>query len=239
MRRTNKQLLIALLLSLTAMPMLAQSAGWEPTGVWPFINKEFKVATIYTGLFTKSKTQAPSNIHLGNQTLWYSQNDTLMEALTGSVLCVEFPNGDKYMPVGSNNYFGRVVSEDTINGRIARVFCVRLVDQHKLDQNGVDVMNNTQNILQAGASVAGLGSFMSAVADANAGVKEEELPLPLKNEFYFQMNGEIFPATYKNIIAHINPARKKEYKIFTRSAEIISTNESSMMKVWKEFFLKY
>lgn len=223
---------------MVALPIFAQTADWEPTGVWPFVNKQFKVATVYTGMFKKSKTQVPCNIHVGNQTLWYSQNDTLLEAIPGSVLRVEFPNGDVYIPVGSEQMFGRIVREDSIDGRIARVICVRLVDRHTLDQRGVDALNNTQNILQTGAEVAGLGSFMASVADANAGIKEEERPLPMKNEFYYQLKGEIFPATTKNILARIDPKRQKEYKVFTRSAEIISTNESSMVKVWKEFFLK-
>ncbi|MBQ0022646.1 MAG: hypothetical protein KBT29_05350 [Prevotellaceae bacterium] len=230
--------ILAVTFCMMSLPMFAQSKDWEPTGVWPFINKQFKVATVYVGLFKKSKTQVPCNIHVGKQTLWYSQNDTLLEALPGTVLRVEFPNGDTYMPVGSEQKFGRIVREDTINGRIARVICVREVDRRALDQRGVDVLNNTQNILQSGAGLAGLGSFMAAVADANGGIKEEERPLPMNNAFYYQLNGEIFPATTKNILAHIDPTRKTEYKNYTRTAEIISTNESSMVKVWKDFFLK-
>ena len=66
----------------------------------------------------------------------------------------------------------------------------------------------------------------------------EEQPLPLTDEYYFQVRGEIFPATTKQILNRIDPKRKQEYRNFTRSAEIISTNESSMLKVWKEYFLK-
>ncbi len=239
MRRLTLKYLLVMLSMTMVFPVCAQNnKDWEPTGVWPFLNKQFRVATVYVGLFKKSKTQVPCNIHIGKQTLWYSQNDTLMEALPGSVVRVEFPNGDKYMPVGSEQMFGRIVCEDSIDGRIARVINVRTVDQKQLNQRGLDALNNTQNILQSGAEVAGLGSFMSAVADVNGAVKQEEMPLPLTNIFFFQVRGEIFQATTKNILAHINPSRKSEYRVYTRSAEIISTNESSMMKVWKEFFLK-
>jgi hypothetical protein len=231
-------LLSMLLVALSSLCLVAQdNKDWAPTGVWPFINKQFRTATVYTGLYKRTKTVVPCNIHVGKQTLWYSQNDTLMEALPGSVLRVEFPNGDVYMPVGSENMFGRIVREDSIGGRIARVICVQTVNQQQLDQQSVDVLNNTQNILQ-GASAIGFGAFASALADANAGVEVEKLPLPMTNNFYYQVNGEIFLATTKNILSHIDPARRKEYRVFTRSAEIISTNESSMLKVWKEFFLK-
>ena len=205
---------------------------WEPTGVWPFINQQFRTATVYTGIFRRSKTVVPCNIHVGNQTLWYSQNDTLMEAIPGSVVRVEFPNGDSYMPVGSEEHFGRIVREDSIDGKIARVICVKTVNQKALDQKYLDYLNKTKNLVQ------GATFNVSDIASADAGTVMEEQPLPLTNEFYFQVRGEIFSATTKQILNRIDPARKQEYRNFTRSAEIISTNESSMLKVWEEFFLK-
>lgn len=217
----------------SVLSALAQNnKDWEPTGVWPFINQQFRTATVYTGIFKRSKTVVPCNIHVGNQTLWYSQNDTLMEAIPGSVVRVEFPNGDAYMPVGSEEHFGRIVREDSINGKIARVICVRTVNQKALDQKYLDYLNKTKNILQ------GATFNVSDIASADAGTVLEEQPLPLTNEFYFQVRGEIFPATTKQILNRIDPNRKQEYRKFTRSAEIISTNESSMLKVWEEFFLK-
>lgn len=226
-----KSFLILLLALLPLVPASAQdNADWEPVGIWPFINRQFRTATVYTGLFNRTKTVVPCNIHVGKQALWYSQNDTLMEALPGSVLRVEFPNGDVYMPVGSEQRFGRIVREDTISGKVARVIHVRALDQKALDQRYVDYLNKTQNVLQ--------GSSLASMADSEGGKILEEEPLPLVNLFYFQYEGEIFQATQKNILAHIAPSRKKEYKAYTRSAEIISTNEGSMLKVWKDFFIR-
>ena len=120
---------------------------WEPTGVWPFINQQFRTATVYTGIFKRSKTVVPCNIHVGNQTLYYTQNDTLMEADPGSVVRVDFPNGDSYMPVGSEQRFGRIVREDSIDGKVARVICVRSVNQKALDQKYLDYLNKTKNLV--------------------------------------------------------------------------------------------
>ncbi|MBO5585225.1 MAG: hypothetical protein J5924_02475 [Bacteroidaceae bacterium] len=219
----------------SATSVLAQgNSDWEPTGTWPFLNKQFRTATVYTGVFNRTKTVVPCNIHVGNQTLWYSQNDTLMEAIPGTIIRVEFPNGDVYMPVGSNNELGRIVREDTIGGRVARVVWAQVLNRKALDQRYLDYWNKSQNLLQ-GSSFSGF----AALADVEGGRILEEEPLPLMNVFYFQVNGEIFQATSKNILAHINPKRKQEYRNFTRSAEIISTNESSILKIWKEFFLKW
>ena len=228
----NLKLFSILLVFLAFIPMRAQdNADWQPTGVWPFINKQFRTATVYTGVFKLTKTVVPCNIHVGNQTLWYSQNDTLMEAVPGSIIRVEFPNGDTYMPVGSEQMFGRIVRQDTIGGSVARIIHVRQLNQKALDQRYLDHINKTQNALQ--------GMSLSHLADTEAGLIIEQEPLPMENVYYFQMKGEIFPATTKNILSRINPKRKQEYRNFTRSAEIISTNESSMLKIWKEFFLKY
>lgn len=223
--------LVAVLACLSVLPLGAQTnKDWEPIGAWPFINKQFRTATVYTGIFARTKTVVPCNIHVGKHTLWYSQNDTLMEAIPGTVIRVEFPNGDTYIPVGSEQMFGRVVREDSINGKIARVIHVRVLNQQALDQSYVDYVNKTQNVLQ--------GSSLSAIADSEGGKIMEEEPLPMQNIFYFQVRGEIFQATSKNILSHIDSKRKNEYRVFTRSAEVISTNESSMLRVWQEFFLK-
>lgn len=223
--------LICIMAAILALPLCAQNNDeWEPIGVWPFINRQFRTATVYTGIFNRTKTVVPCNIHVGKQTLWYSQNDTLMEAIPGSVLRVEFPNGDTYIPVGREQTFGLIVREDSIDNKVARVICVRALNQRELDQRYVDYLNKTQNVLQ--------GSSLSAIADSEGGKILEEEPLPLTNIFYFQVNGEIFQATQKNILAHIPQQRKKEYRVYTRAAEIISTNESSMLKVWENFFLK-
>lgn len=234
-----KKILTLFILGFSFLVAFSQNnKNWEPTGVWPFLNQQFRTATVYTGIFRRSKTVVPCNIHVGNQTLWYTQNDTLMEAIPGSVIRVEFPNGDSYMPVGSEQRFGRIVREDSIGGKIARVICVRTVNQKALDQKYLDHMNKTTNLLQGGLVLGGTSVNMADIASADAGIVLEEQPLPLTDEYYFQVRGEVFHATPKQILSHIDPQRKQEYRNFTRSAEIISSNESSMLKVWQEFFLK-
>lgn len=228
------RVLTLLLILVSSFSSAFAQDDWEPTGVWPFVNKKFQVATIYSGFFRVQKTQAPCNIHVGKQTLWYSQNDTLMEALQGSILRVEFPDGTTYVPIG-DDVFARIVRQDTINGKLGRLLCVRTVNRAELDKRALDHLNMTQNLLQGGM----FSSLASSLADVNSGVDIEQQPLPMQNTFYFQLNGELIPATTKQILAHINPQRKQEYRIFTRSAEIISTNESSMLKVWNEFFIKW
>ncbi len=225
---------LSLLILLCSSSLLAKD--WEPIGTWPFEYQTFQVATVYSGIYSIKKTQVPCNIHLGKQTLWFAQNDTLMEAVKGSIIRVEFKNGDVFIPVNGGECMGKIEQEDTLAGKVGRVLHVRLVDQSAVDQRAVDLMNKSQNLQQSSLN---LGTWGAQLSDINATINEEELPIPLINVFYFQYKGEIFEAKEKQILSRINPARKREYKNYTRKAEIISTNKSSMLKVWNDFFVNY
>lgn len=229
------KVLITLLL-LTLGFAQSQAEEWEPIGTWPFEYKNFQVATVYSGVFKIMKTQTPCNIHLGNQALWFVQNDTLKEAQRTSIICVEFNNGDVFIPIANGMCMGKVVREDTLAGNVARIYQVRLVDQNKVDERAVAIMNMTQNLQQSDFS---LGLWGAQLSDINSVPDPDELPIPLNNVFFFQYNGEIFEATEKQILAHIRPDRKREYRNFTREAEIISQNLSSMLRIWESFFVRY
>lgn len=232
MMRTVLTTLLLLTLGLTQ----GQAAEWEPIGTWPFEYKTFQVATVYSGVFKIKKTQTPCNIHLGNQSLWFVRNDTLMEAQRMSIVRVEFNNGDVFIPIANGMCMGKVVREDTLAGKIARIYQVRLVDQNRIDERAVERMNLTQNLQQSDLA---LGTWGAQLSDVNSVSDPDEQPIPLINTFYFQYDGEVFEATEKQILAHIRPDRKGEYRNFTRQAEIISRNLSSMLRVWESFFVRY
>lgn len=200
---------------------------WLPTGEWPFINRRFEPATIVTGFINKKKTVYPCNIHIGKQTLMYVLNDTLMQASPGNVNYVEFRNGDKYVAFG--NTFAKVVREDSV-GRVLRV---RLVDYEKFKGSEKDASNMSSFTLG--------GDFGELNIDFSGSyiVNPEAEPLPTIDTYFLNYNKEIFEVTDKNILQRIRQDRRKEYRGFTRSAEIISRNESSVLKIWETFFVNY
>ena len=231
---TIKNGIAFILLSAISVSGFAQQGEWEPIGVWPFIFKSFKPATVHIGLFSKKETVIPCNIHVGKNALWFAKDgETLMEAIPDNVRKVVFKDGSTYMPIGANNKFGEVIFEGELQGQTARVFLLKEVNQAAVDQQYVDYLNKTQNMLQGGG-----GAFFGHLADG-AGQNPENTPVPLKTTFYFLFKGELFEATTKNILAHIDPERKKEYKAYTRSAEVLSTSKVSMLKVWNDFFVNY
>lgn len=235
--RTNLIRLVAAISLMMAVlvPTFAQSNDWEPTPVWPFLYKKFNIATVETGLFNKTETKLPCNLHVGKGALWFSKdNETLMEAVPNNIRRVTFGNGDVYMPVGNDGIFGKVLYEGELQGKTARVFLIKKVNQTGVDQQFIDYLNKTQNVLQGSSN-----GFFAHLADANSGVTPEDMPIPLDYHFYFLFKGDLFEATTKNILAHIKPERKKEYKAYTRSAEVLSTDQKSMLGVWNDFFINY
>ena len=204
-----------------------EDRDWIPTGEWPFLNRRFLPATVVTGFVNKKKTILPCNIHIGKHTLMYVQNDTLMEADPTNVNYVEFRNGDKYQSIG--NVFAKIIQEDSIG----KILMVRMVDAPKLRQNFDDI--STMGSLTIGGDFGEISlDLMSAYVH-----NPEEEPLPIIDTFFFNYNMEIFEVTTKNVLNHINPNRKREYRAFTRSAEILTHNESSVRKIWENFFLNY
>jgi len=220
-----KKAIILSLFSVIPLTSICQDT-WRPTGNWPFANKRFEVATVYSGFFTPKKTIVPCNIHVGNQTLWYAQNDTLMEAIPGSILRVEFPDSSVYVPV-NNEKFGKIIHQDE-GGRVIKV---EEVDYKTLNKDAAQRNLNAFTLDGAGAfstfTIDMIGSYES---------NPEDLPLPLHNDFYFVVGKEIFQVTEGNIIKHIPADKKKDFRAFLRSAEIIMQNESSIMKIWNRYF---
>lgn len=200
---------------------------WQPTGEWPFLLRRFETATIVTGFINKKKTIYPCNIHIGKQTLMYMIDEQMMEADPYNVNSVEFINGDKYISIG--NSFAKVIREDSIG----KVVLVKLIDYDKMREDENDVRHKGAVTIEGDFGSLSLDFINQYVPNP------EELPLPVKDTYFFFFDKDIFQVTDKNVLAHVNPARKKEYRAFTRSAEIISTNESSVLKIWEQFFVNY
>lgn len=206
-----------------------QKDNWVPTGVWPFLNQRFRVATVVAGYVRPTKTQVPCNIHIGRQTLYYAKDDTLMEATPGSIVRVEFPDA-VYIPIGQQT-FGKIIHEDSI-GKIIRV---REINWEEFEGRKDDVSNmGSFTLLSNGLSpelnIDFIGQYIA---------HPEEEPLPIKDTFFFYFNGNLFEANTTNILSNIDQDRRKEYRAYTRSAEILSTSETSMRRIWNDFFVDF
>lgn len=207
---------------------VVEDSLWQPTGEWPFVNRRFMPAEVVTGLFTFKKTIVPCNIHIGNQALYYMEGDTVKEADPVNVNFVRFRNGDVYQPVG--NTFAKVVRNDTLVGKVLRV---RTVDKERFEEEGRAVSNLGTVSLGGGA----FGGVFNMDFSGQYDVHPEENPLPLLDTFYFIYDKEIFLVTDKEILKRIDQKRRREYRDFTRRAEILLHTERSVLRIWDTFFV--
>jgi len=209
---------------------VAEDSLWQPTGEWPFVNRRFMPAEVVTGLFTFKKTIVPCNIHIGNQSLYYMQDDTVKEADPINVNFVRFKNGNVYQPVG--NTFAKIVRNDSAVGKVLRV---RTVDKERFEEDGRAVSNLGTVSLGGGA----FGGVFNMDFAGQFDVHPEENPLPLLDTFYFIYGKEIFLVSDKEVLKRISPKRRREYRDFTRRAEILLHNEKSVLRIWDTFFVNY
>ena len=194
---------------------------------YPLLFQRMEKATIYYGLFTEHSRYTPCNIHVGTATqyqmLYYIDNDgTPMQIEPTNIRRVVFDKDSAtYVPV-EGKYFGQIVHEDS-TGQIIKVW--------DLDREHI-----TRDLR---TTITGSNTRIDMKTMRWYEPNKSDKELPMQTTYYFRYDGQLFPITEKNILDHINPERKREYKAFTRSAEIISTNLSSVMKIWNTFFVNY
>jgi len=222
--------LVSLCFSIVTM---AQNDDWQPVSRWPFVYEHFKSATI--SLTSGGKDlRVMANIHVGNNALWYESMGKRLQANSSTINTVTFVGGAKYYNVEGK--MCRLLSEDSIAGKIGRLYLVEQVDKHTYDEM---VKINRQSSMMVTDISPVFQNVASGVAD-NEGVRNiEEEPLPMQNKFYMLYNDEIFEVTEGNILKHLGSKEERNaYRAFTRKAEIRYGNVESVQTVWNTFFVK-
>ena len=235
-QKTFTKYLLAVLF-LLQLPIVAHADdNYRPVAVWPCIYENFTDARIFVQPSNKV-VRAKANIHLRNTTLWFisgMDSKTKLEAQPGTINMVIFPNGDTYYNV--ENKMCKVISEDTINGKVMRLYEATTID--------MDDFNKKYQMTHMGtaeSSVLGLGfaDFTASVANNNALTREDMEPLQTKHVYYILKDGDTFEARESEILKHIDDKEvRKTYRGYTRSAEVLYGSKKSMLNVYKTFFLK-
>ncbi len=228
--------ILFMMLLIVGLPMSIQAEDdYYPVAIWPFEYEDFSDARIFVGQNNKV-VRAKANIHLKSATLWFisgKDNKTKLEAQPGTINKVIFSNGDTYYNV--ENKMCKVISEDTINGNIARLYKATVVDMDDFNKK-----YRMANMATVDASVLGVGFSDYATAAANNNAMREDMePLLTVNSFYILKNGETFEARESEILKHLdNKEERKAYRGFTRSAEVMYKSEQSIRNVYEVFILK-
>ena len=224
-------------LFLLQLPMATHADDtYHPVAVWPFIYENFEDARILVGP-TNKVVRAKANIHLRNTTLWFisgRDNKTKLEAQPGTINQVSFPNGDTYFNIA--NKMCKVISEDTINGKVMRLYEATLIDMDDFNKKYQMAHMGTAESSVLGA---GFADFTASVANNNALTREDMEPLQTKHVYYILKDGDTFEARESEILKHLDDKEeRKTYRAYTRSAEVLYGSKRSMLNVYKTFFLK-
>lgn len=225
------------ILFLLQLPIVAHAdENYHPVAVWPFIYENFENARIFVTPNNKV-VKAKANIHLRNTTLWFisgRDNKTKLEAQPGTINMVIFPNGDTFYNI--SNRMCQVISEDTINGNVMRLYEATLVDMEDFNKKYQMAHMGTAESSVLGA---GFADFTASVANNNALTREDMEPLQTKHVYYILKDGETFEARESEILKHLDDKEeRKTYRGYTRSAEVLYGSRRSMLNVYKTFFLK-
>ena len=138
--------------------------------------------------------------------------------------------------INVENKMCKVVREDTVNGKIMRLYNCSYID---MDDFNKKYQMTHMGTVESSVLGAGFSDFTASVANNNALTREDMEPLQLKHTFYILKNGETFEARESEILSHLDgKEERKTYRGFTRSAEILYGSEKSMLNVYKTFFLK-
>lgn len=216
--------------SLAQKPSDAKSA-WKPIASWPFLYETFEEAVVYTTNMKIIKTKA--NIHIGSHFLWFESKGQRLESIPGQIQKVEFKNHDTYYAI--KDKMCKVLREDTIEGKIGRLYISIELDRRRFDEMCQKNMN-IANLL--GDSPLSASGFAASLADSNSANPIELQPLPLHEKYYMLYKDETFEATDSSIEHHLNKAERKEYFKFIRSDETIKDKRRPMENIWIKFFVE-
>lgn len=189
-----KNIRTALLLILLCLTATAQAQQLQELrrSKRPFAFAEFKEAKVNQpfGRYTKAKV----NFRLSDGALCFLDKDsTIRRAYVQKVLSVDV-DSVRYLKVDS--IFGRVLASQNYN----HLVCVTLIDQKYRNQELFDIDQMMQN---------GGGFFAHSILELEEKAGEG---YPLKDVFYFNVQGTTFPARESYVKKHIAPEYKTAFR---------------------------
>ena len=189
----KKLCLSCLIALLCAFTMQAQQQLERKRSLIPFVYPEFRDAKVLQ-TFGRS-VQAKANILLRNGALCYLEGDKILQAYTQNILGVEF-DSVRYMKVDSA--MGRVVAQKGYN----YLLCVTRVDmdKYRAETTGGENLPFFE--------IDELNVFIEMQHD----VRDEDKGLPLEDEYYFSIMGQVIPANESKFEKFVRPELMKQFK---------------------------
>lgn len=208
----------------------SSNSNWQPVPEWPFAFQEFQNAVIYTvkGQIIKAK----ANIHVQKNVLWYENHGKRLAANPEIINKVIIADTIQYYKI--KNKLCRVLREDTINGKISRLYICETLDQARYNEIKRAFNQSFDGFTEFGNAMTGM---VNGVLDSQGSINFDQEPLPMDVKFYMFYEGDTFEANESNILKHLPKEEWRAYRTYVRSAEVRAANRSSMENVWITFFV--
>lgn len=222
-----KARIITLWLCVCTAVALAQE--YEPNTRWPYLYEQFTGGSVFFPEGRKDSLQL--NIHLmGNVLHYVHKNGKIYQNSDKDIRRVEI-GGDVYLPV---------------DGKWMQLMA------HREGGELLKLVRADFDVLFTGTGAYGASLNSSATRDLSSldlgGLNTPELgkmlqerregkTLPLVNEYFFRIGDQFYPATRKDVEAHLPAARAAEWKSFQKTAKVKWKREESLAGVL-EFLLQ-
>lgn len=210
----------AVMMSICCLTVKAQ---YEPNTKWPYIYEDFIQGTIYFA--DNKKSSAEMNIHLWGNVLHYvSKNGKIYQSEDNNIVRVEIGDdayiysAHKLMMIVSSKENNLLLKE--IYGDFDSMFSGTGAYGASLNSSSSKDLSSLE---LGGLDMPELGKMLQ---DKNAGKV-----IPLKEKYYFVIDGIQVDANKKSVETFIGNERKDEWKSFLKEKKIKWKNEDSLIEI--------
>ena len=217
-----KKIFTVLVLMLAGLALQAQN----PTTTWPYLYNDFMQGEVF---FKDGSSKAYMvNVHILRSTLHFIEpgTDDIKEAKSKDVLLVKVADQTYYSKQGkmlraaASNELGFVGEEV-------------LADMAALNAESGAAYGASANSMSTMklSSVDGAGPTASTNHMNLKNSKEDGKLIPLEKEYYLVTNGQVYPATRKELELFLTPEKKAGMKAFLKQNKISWKSPESLLKV--------
>ena len=217
-----KKIFTVLVLMLAGLALQAQN----PTTTWPYLYNDFMQGEVF---FKDGSSKAYMvNVHILRSTLHFIEpgTDDIKEAKSKDVLLVK---------VGSDTYYSKQskMLRAAASNELGFVGEEVVADMAALNSESGAAYGASANSMSTMklSSVDGAGPTASTNHMNLKNSKEDGKIIPLDKEYFLVTNGQVYPATKKELELFLTPEKKAGMKSFLKQNKISWKSPESLLKV--------
>ena len=219
-----KRLLMAL--ALLAAAVTAVEAQYSPNTKWPYVYENFEKGTVYLKDNTKN-SEMLLNIHLmGNVLQYVGRDGRVYQNNDNNVVRVEI--GD-HAYIYSNRRMVRIIANEGTNLLVKLLLADFMVLQQGTGAYGSSLNSSAATDL----SSLDLGGLNSPEHGKLLQEKHDGRNIPIKEQYFFIINGQQIEATKKGVEKYLGGARADDLKQFQKTNKTKWKNENSLAQLLK------